>query len=112
MHAPGELLDSAGGEDSRTVAARVLAAHARQLHRQGKPNASLSGQELQALGAVQADAMALLADTLNKLLLSARAFHRLLRVARTIADLEASPPVGREHVLQAVQLRRHTWRRE
>jgi magnesium chelatase family protein len=46
------------------------------------------------------------------LLLSARAFHRLLRVARTIADLEASPPVGREHVLQAVQLRRHTWRRE
>jgi magnesium chelatase family protein len=105
---PALLIGPASGEDSATVRARVVCAHERQLQRQGKVNAMLSGVELECVAQVEPSALDLLADLLTRLSLSARGFHRALRVARTIADLDDSAAVQSAHVLQAVQLRRGT----
>ncbi|RBH46153.1 hypothetical protein C3F00_037250 [Pseudomonas sp. MWU13-2860] len=94
------------GESSERVRERVECAYRRQLARQGKANAELSGVELESYGDFQADALALLREALDKIGLSARAYHRILRVSRTIADLQGQAMVMREHVLQAIQLRR------
>jgi len=106
---PDELLATAVAEDSQTVRLRVVAAHTRQCERQGKSNSLLSGTELERFAAVEASALQLLGTTLQRLSLSARAYHRILRVARTIADLEDSPTTRQSHLLQAVQLRRHAF---
>jgi len=92
-------------EHSAAVAARVAAAHARQVERQGRANAHLEGPA--APGAVRAHpaALALLGSAMQRLALSARAYHRVLRVARTIADLVDSDTVCAEHVAEAVTLR-------
>jgi len=103
---PAVLIAPASGESSATVRARVADAYARQLQRQGKVNAMLSGMELERCGYVEPSALDLLADLLARLSLSARGYHRILRVARTIADLEQSELALAAHVLQAVQLRR------
>jgi magnesium chelatase family protein len=101
-----ELAACTPGETSASVATRVLAARERQLARQGKINALLDGVELERVGAVDADARRALLELIDRLSLSARAFHRLLRVARTLADLQGAERVERVHVMQAVQLRR------
>lgn len=100
-----QLQDSAPGEDSATVAARVQAARERQYTRQNKLNAALGNLELDA-AAIDGAAKQLLAATLEKLSLSARSYHRILRVARTVADLAGDDTVTRQHVLRAVSLRR------
>ena len=93
------------GETSAQVRSRVLQARERQLARQQKANALLSATELeQHCQLRQADAE-FLAQSMDKLQLSARCYHKLLRVARTIADLTASPEVKREHVLEAISYR-------
>ncbi|WP_028537184.1 YifB family Mg chelatase-like AAA ATPase [Paludibacterium yongneupense] len=101
-----ELASVEAGENSAAVAARVLAARKLQFARQGKINAFLSGAELERDGRIDADASHLLLDLFERLGLSARSFHRVLRVARTLADLQAATRVERAHVMQAVQLRR------
>lgn len=101
------LMGPACGETSQVVRERVVAARARQLQRQGKANAMLSGAELERSGYVEQSALGLLAATLDHLSLSARGYHRILRVARTIADLEHADLALGSHVLQAVQLRRY-----
>jgi len=103
---PGELDAGAAGESSERVRARVLAARERQLARQGKANYLLSGRELDEVAAIEAQAREMLVQIAEKLGLSARSYHRLLRVSRTVADMEDSPSVLREHVLQAVPFRR------
>lgn len=108
-----ELLDdegvAAGGTTSAEVAARIARVRAIQLERAGKINADLSSSEVRALCRLLPPARRLLAQARVKLGLSARGTHRVLRVARTIADLElADPgsPLTPVQVAEALQLRR------
>jgi magnesium chelatase family protein len=94
------------GEDSRTVRARVVAAWQRQMQRQGTANARLGQQALAQHCALPDPARDLLAQAIERLGLSARAFHRILRVARTVADLDASPDIGTGHLTEAIGYRR------
>jgi magnesium chelatase family protein len=68
-------------------------------------NAHASGRWLLAHGNIEANARALLGSAMETLKLSARGFHRVLRVSRTIADLEDSTTVGERHVAEALRYR-------
>jgi magnesium chelatase family protein len=85
--------------------ARVLAARARQLARDGVLNARLQGRPLRARAALDDAARQLAARALSKLALSARGYDRVLRVARTIADLGGADRVAAEHLAEALQFR-------
>ena len=74
-------------------------------HEQVAVNADAEGDLLDAIAALTDEAARLLADVTRKFRLSARAYHRVLRVARTIADLEGSGPVARPHVAEAAGYR-------
>ncbi len=93
------------GESSAAVRARVVAARALQLARQGKTNRDLQGDELEAVCALPADARQLLSRVMATQGVSARACHRILRVARTLADLECRATVGEEQLLEALMFR-------
>jgi magnesium chelatase family protein len=97
---------SAGGEASAVVRERVAGANAGQQVRQGKPNARLSAAEVAEHCRPAAAAEKLLAQAMARLSLSARAYHRILKVARTIADLGGSATVESAHVAEAIQFRR------
>jgi len=96
----------AAGESSATVRDRVIAARQRQQRRAGKPNATLSNREAQRDCELSANDRGLLERALDRLGLSARAYHRILRVARTIADLAESERIGTPHLCEAIQYRR------
>ena len=100
-----DLEASAGGEPSAAIRARVLAARDRQVQRDGRLNARLHGRALRSRAALDAAGRALLDRALRKLSLTARGFDRLLRVARTIADLDASNNVRGNHLAEALQFR-------
>jgi magnesium chelatase family protein len=98
------------GEPSAAIAARVAAARAIQRarfagHEQVAVNADAEGDLLEAITELTDGAARLLGDIAGKFRLSARAYHRVLRVARTIADLEASEPVEKRHVAEAAGYR-------
>ncbi len=101
-----ELLAAADGEASDAIRGRVAAARARQLERQGKANALLGTQEIDAHCAVEAEAEALARQAIARLALSARAYHRVLRVARSIADLAGRERIGVAQVAEAIQYRK------
>jgi len=101
-----ELLGQPAGETSAAVRERVLRARDRALSRQGKSNADLEASEVDALCAPDAAAEALLRKAIAKLDLSARAYHRILKLARTIADVAATDAIGAAHVAEAIQFRR------
>jgi magnesium chelatase family protein len=92
-------------ESSVSVAARVADARGLQLTRQKVANARLSNRELQKVCALNPATAALLEQATRVLGLSARAHHRVLKLARTIADLAAQPDVQLEHVSEAIALR-------
>jgi magnesium chelatase family protein len=77
-----------------------------QQARQNKPNAQLSVTEIDALCAPDAEGAALLQQVISRLNLSARAYHRVLKVARTIADLADAENILTPHIAEAVQYRR------
>ena len=101
-----DLLNKAEGEASSVLQARVEIARQLQLARQGKPNAQLSVTEIDALCAPDAQGEALLRQAMTRLDLSARAYHRVLKVARTIADLADNKNILTQHIAEAVQYRR------
>jgi magnesium chelatase family protein len=84
----------------------VTAARDRQLARQGRPNAELGPAELERHCSLPGPARALLHQAVERLRLSARAYHRVLRLARTIADLDGIEALGIEQVAEAVGYRR------
>jgi len=94
------------GEPTHSVAARVREAFDRALGRQGKPNDRLDGGELQAACKVEGDAKSLLHAAMARLGWSMRAYHRVLRVSRTIADLAGAADISTQHVAEAIQYRR------
>ena len=91
---------------SAEVRAQVTQARSRQLTRQGKPNARLGPREIEAHCVPDAAGAALLAQAMARLSLSARAYHRILKVARTIADLDGAGAIGAPQVAEAVGYRR------
>ena len=104
---PAETLQQAAdGETSATIRVRVTLARERQMARQGKPNARLSTKEIDHHCHPEPAAADLLKTAVSRLNLSARAYHRVLKVARTIADLANSDAIEAPHVAEAVQYRR------
>lgn len=99
------LAESAPEECSATIRKRVEVARMRQMTRQQCTNAVMPVRMLEPICALSVDEHKLLDTAAARLCLSARATHRLLRVARTIADLAASAPVGREHLVEALSYR-------
>ena len=94
-------------EDSATVRERVLKARRQSLMRAGRPNAEISTRELERDCALGAAERSWFETALERLGLSARAYHRVLRVARTIADLDGGVALlEREHLAEALQYRR------
>ncbi|MGE5472200.1 MAG: YifB family Mg chelatase-like AAA ATPase [Bacteroidota bacterium] len=104
---PAEALaGKAGGESSASVRQRVEQAIARQDARQGKANARLTTGEAEIFCAADDAGTSLLKQAIARLDLSARAWHRILKVARTIADLAGSERIRAPHVAEAIQYRR------
>jgi magnesium chelatase family protein len=92
-------------EPSTAVAARVAAARDIQMKRQGNLNARLAPTEVICVCPLDRESRALIGTAIARLGLSARAFHRVLKLARTCADLAGEPNIRRNHVSEAVKLR-------
>jgi magnesium chelatase family protein len=101
-----EISTRGEGETSAVVRERVIAARERQIARQGKPNAQLSPDEIDLHCLPDCAGAALLKQAMARLDLSARAYHRILKVARTIADLSGDEIIRGPHIAEAVQYRR------
>lgn len=100
-----ELAGAGPGEASATVRERVMAARRRQLERDGVPAARLSPAALADACRPDAAARGLLTEAAERLRLSARAWDRCLRIARTLADLTGATQPGEAHVAEAVSYR-------
>jgi magnesium chelatase family protein len=104
-----KLADDRLGERSEAVQKRVLAARARQTERlkgtRLNSNAEFSASEVRQFCQVEDSAQSLLKAAMKQLYLSARAFHRVLKLARTIADLDCSDIIKAHHVAEAIQYR-------
>lgn len=103
---PEEMLGVNSGESSASVAERVARARDMQLSRQGKPNGALDVGETERCCNPEPQALDLLALAVRRLNVTTRGYHRILRVARSIADLADSPHVAVAHVAEATQFRR------
>lgn len=101
LTAPGR-----SGETSEQVRARVIAARERQLARAGKLNAALTPTEIERDCALDPPGRRLVEQAIQRLALSARAYHRILKVARTIADLSGAARIAPQHLAEAIGYRR------
>jgi len=105
-----ELLGVRESESSAAIGARTEAARARQAHRFGNEhgvhaNAQMQPRHVRTFCPVDVAGESLLRAAIRRFGLSARAYHRVLRLARTIADLEGSDDIRSEHVAEAIQYR-------
>ena len=104
-----KLADDRLGESSEEVRSRVERARAVQLERfQGTKlacNAEMTPVEVRQFCQVEPEAQSLLRAAMKQLALSARAFHRILKLARTIADLSGAPTIEASHLAEAIQYR-------
>jgi len=101
-----ELLAAADGDSSSAVRARVVAARACQRQRQDKINAELTVKEIDAHCRADAAGQTLLKQAMVRFNLSARGYHRVLKVARSIADLAGASDIGSAHIAEAIHYRR------
>ncbi len=98
----------ANGTDTRSMRQRVLAARDAQARRNGgplEPNSTLTGKQLDRLAPLDVQGRDLLQQAMTELGLSARAYDKIRRLARTIADLEARTEIAAHHVAEAIQYR-------
>ncbi|ANH70791.1 YifB family Mg chelatase-like AAA ATPase [Mitsuaria sp. 7] len=103
---PTILSAAADGETSVTVATRVAAARDRAVRRQGCSNAMLAAGQLDGHLGMSPEGESMLHRAAARLAWSARSFHRVLRIARTVADLADSDTITALHVSEAIQWRR------
>jgi magnesium chelatase family protein len=101
-----DLLDLPAGESSALVAQRVSRAHGRAVDRQGCANSALAGADIDRLCRPEGAVRQLLQTASHRLGWSARTYHRVLKVARTIADLDGADQLASAHVAEAIQYRR------
>lgn len=108
-----KLTDASIGEPSPAIRARVQAARTQQRARFHESrltsNADMTPAEIRDFCVLDEEGQALLRAAMKQLQLSARAFHRTLKVARTIADLAQSENISAAHVAEAVQYRPRGW---
>jgi magnesium chelatase family protein len=102
-----ELINANASEHSQAIRVRVEGARAKQLNRQAKPNNLLGTKEIELHCETTAAGTALLKTAIARLNLSARAYHRILKVARTICDLSDETNIQPAHIAEAIQYRRH-----
>ncbi|MBN2689786.1 MAG: YifB family Mg chelatase-like AAA ATPase [Gammaproteobacteria bacterium] len=92
-------------ENSETVRKRVLKTREIQINRQNTLNALLSNKQIEQHCKLTAKDQETLENAIEKLQLSARSYHRILKVARTIADLDASPDIKTQHLMETLSYR-------
>jgi magnesium chelatase family protein len=100
-----ELQQKSPGESSNYVRMRVEGARDRMIARQGKPNAMLGPCEVEQHCAPDENGVVMLQRAITKLGLSARSYHRTLKVARSIADLAGSENIASAHIAEAIGYR-------
>ncbi|MBD3334532.1 MAG: YifB family Mg chelatase-like AAA ATPase [Candidatus Eisenbacteria bacterium] len=102
-----ELDGTAGGEPSHVIRARVLQARKTQARRQGTAhcNAALTPKEIPAVCRPSREAKEILRRAFQRLGLSARSYHRILKVSRTVADLQGRETIAADDVIEALQYR-------
>ena len=103
---PYAELEGPPGEASTTVRKRVTQAHERQLRRCKTLNSHLTNRQIEEFCILKTADRLLLQQAMDRLQLSARAYHRILKVARTIADMEGTASVATHHLTEAINYRR------
>ncbi|WP_261834345.1 YifB family Mg chelatase-like AAA ATPase [Vibrio ishigakensis] len=101
----GALHNGSRGESTQEVKSRVLKARDLMLIRSNKPNAQLQSREIQEVCSLESADEGFLENAILSLGLSIRAYHRILRVSRTIADLEGCEAIQRHHLAEALGYR-------
>lgn len=101
-----ELTMHTASESSAKIQGRVELARIKQLHRQGKPNADLGTKEIESYCQPDEAGLDLLKNAITRMNLSARVYHRILKLARTIADISGEADIQTTHIAEAIQYRR------
>lgn len=102
---PHNTLSQGGGDTSTVIRERVIAAQGKALARVGTPNSELPSRNIETVCKISPGALRTLQQSATALKLSPRSYHRVMRLARTIADLEHSETVETHHVLEALHYR-------